>query len=48
MKRVDSSIDSVRLFPGIYNIIKDNVLHENNIQHIEEIESELNIQDLQP
>lgn len=48
MKRVDPSIKSERLTPGIYNIVKDNPLHENKIQHYEEIESEININDLQP
>jgi len=47
MKRVDPSIKSERIEPGIYNIVRDNPLHENNIQY-KEIESEVNINDLQP
>lgn len=48
MKRAGVKINSVRLLPGIYNIVRDNPLHENDIQHYEEIESEININDLQP
>jgi len=48
MNRANSELEPIRVYPGIYNIIRDNVLHKNNIQHYEEIETEINIRDLQP